>query len=69
MPAEPAQPVDSDDLNQTGISEVRYSLPTLLKEIYRERATAAFALEKLDQVEIGKLFAKKRSRRALNSRK
>lgn len=48
-----------------GISEVRYSLPLMLKEIQLERAAASFSMEKLDQVEIGKLFTKKRPRRAI----
>ena len=46
------------------IVEVRYSLPQLLREVKLERDAPAFAMEKLDQTEIGKLFAKKRSRRA-----
>jgi len=44
--------------------EVRYSLPQLLREVKLERDAPAFAMEKLDQTEIGKLFAKKRPRRA-----
>lgn len=46
------------------LAEVRYSLPQLLREVKLEREAPAFAMEKLDQVEIGKLFAKKRPRRA-----
>ena len=46
-----------------GITEVRYSLPDLLREVRQERNAPAFAMEKLDQVEIAKLF-KKRPRRA-----
>lgn len=46
-----------------GIAEVRYSLPELLQEVRQERNAPAFAMEKLDQVEIAKLF-KKRPRRA-----
>ncbi|MDB6127605.1 MAG: hypothetical protein JWM35_1501 [Verrucomicrobia bacterium] len=38
------------------IGEVRYSLPEMLAEIKIERAAAAFAMEKLDQSEIKKLF-------------
>ena len=48
----------------TQIIEVRYSLPQLLREVKLERDAPAFAMEKLDQTEIGKLFAKKRPRRA-----
>ncbi|MDI1251153.1 MAG: hypothetical protein PSV13_19985 [Lacunisphaera sp.] len=47
----------------SGITEVRYSLPDLLNEVRQERNAPAFAMEKLDQVEIAKLF-KKRPRRA-----
>ena len=49
---------------QSTIIEVRYSLPQLLREVKLERDAPAFAMEKLDQTEIGKLFAKKRPRRA-----
>jgi hypothetical protein len=52
-----------------GISEVRYSLPTLLKEVQVERTASAFAIEKLDQVEITKLFQKNRTRRVTRARK
>jgi hypothetical protein len=45
------------------VAEVRYSLPELLEELKVERAAGTFAMEKLDQSEIGKLF-KTRSRRA-----
>ena len=49
----------------SAISEVRYSLPQLLREVQEERRAPAFAMEKLDQVEIAKLFTKnKRPRRA-----
>ena len=43
---------------------VRYSLPQLLAEIRIDRATGSMASEKLDQVEIGKLFKKQPQRRA-----
>ena len=46
------------------IAEVRYSLPQLLKELEAERAAGAFAMEKLGQAEIAKMFkAPKRTRR------
>ncbi len=48
----------------TGISEVRYFLPDLLREVQLERNAPAFAMEKLDRVEIAKLFTKPRPRRA-----
>ena len=46
-----------------GLAEVRYSLPELLHELKAERASASFAMEKLDQAEIGKLFKTKAPRR------
>ena len=46
------------------VAEVRYSLPDLLRELTLERATGTFAMEKLDQAEIGKLFQAKAQRRA-----
>lgn len=51
------------------LTEVRYSLPELLREVEVERNAPAFAMEKLDQVEIAKLFTKGKTRRALKSRK
>jgi len=47
------------------ISEVRYSLPDLLREVQLERNAAVFAMEKLDRTEISKLFQKNRTRRAI----
>jgi hypothetical protein len=44
------------------IAEVRYSLPQLLDEIRAERAASTFAMERLDQSEIGKLFKSKAAR-------
>jgi hypothetical protein len=44
------------------IAEVRYSLPQLLEEIKAERAASNFAMERLDQGEIGKLFKSKAAR-------
>jgi hypothetical protein len=41
------------------LAEVRYSLPQMLAEIDAERGSASFAMEKLDQAEIGKLFKSK----------
>ena len=41
------------------IAEVRYSLPEMLEELKAERAAASFAMEQLDQQEIGKLFKTK----------
>lgn len=49
--------------------EVRYSLPELLRELQLEREAAGFALERVEQSDINRLFAKKRTRRGLKSRK
>ncbi len=43
---------------------VRYSLPALLAELKLERTTGSFAQEKIDQVEITKLFTTSARRRA-----
>ncbi len=51
-----------------GLTEVRYSLPELLRELAQERTSQAFAMEKLEQAEIGKLFTQPRKRRGLKSR-
>ena len=45
------------------LREVKYSLPEMLAELKLERGTGSFAMEKLDQVEIGKLFKPKTPRR------
>jgi len=45
------------------LAEVRYSLPDLLAEIQAEKGSASFAMEKLDQAEIGKLFKSKKAAR------
>ena len=50
------------------LAVVRYSLPNLLAEVQAERRAPAFAGEKLDQVEIAKLFPKTRPRRVLKNR-
>lgn len=47
-----------------GLTEVKYSLPQLLEELKTERAVGSFAMEKLDQTEIKKLFKAKATRRA-----
>jgi hypothetical protein len=46
------------------LAEVRYSLPDMLAELEAERGSASFAMEKLDQSEIGKLFKTKKPIRA-----
>ena len=44
------------------LAEVKYSLPEILEELKAERASASFAMEQLDQKEIGKLFKSKATR-------
>ena len=46
------------------IREVRYSLPTMLRELQFERTQSYFAKEILDQIEISKIFAQARKERA-----
>lgn len=55
---EPNAPVPS----RIKLAEVRYSLPEMLEELKAERAAASFAMEQLDQQEIGKLFKTKATR-------
>jgi hypothetical protein len=57
------------DAGLAGMVGVRYSLPQLLREVQLERNAPAFAMEKLEQVEIAKIFQKNRPRRVLKSRK
>jgi hypothetical protein len=45
------------------LTEVKYSLPEMLAELDAERGSASFAMEKLDQNEIGKLFKSKKPTR------
>jgi hypothetical protein len=52
-----------------GLTEVRYSLPAMLRELDAERASGVFAMEKLDQLEIGKLFKGRKAPRRVKSRK
>jgi hypothetical protein len=54
-PAETGLPVE--------LVSVRYSLPQMLAELRVDRATGSMASEKLDQVEITKLFKKQPQRR------
>ncbi len=52
------------DLRRFEIQEVRYSLPQMLSELHIERTHSFFAKEIIDQVEINKIFAEARARRA-----
>jgi len=58
-PTEPA-PLPAPDF----VVGVRYPLPAMLAEIKTERMVGAYAMEKLDQQEIGKLFKPQKRRRA-----
>ncbi len=65
-----ASPSASDSHSEDGppdilaLAEVRYSLPEMLAELRLERTTGSFAMERLNQSEIGKLFQNKQKRRA-----
>jgi hypothetical protein len=50
------------------ISEVRYSLAEMLREIEVERRESSFSMETLDQVEIQKMFSSRRRRDARNKK-
>ena len=60
-PDEPA--ADPEEDSNSPFAEVRYSLAALLREVKRDRASAAFAMEKLDQPTINLLFERQRLRR------
>jgi|GEM_PF-445169 len=64
--ATPEGPTESEESapNPMALAEVRYSLPALLAELKLERTTGSFAMERLNQLEIGKLFQNKQKRRA-----
>ncbi|HEY4300883.1 MAG TPA: hypothetical protein VGM73_08425 [Candidatus Didemnitutus sp.] len=49
--------------------EMRYSLTELLQAVQLERNAPTFAMEKLDQGEITKLYQKSRTRRVLRPKK
>lgn len=51
------------------LSEVRYPLPLLLRELEIERASGSFGMEKLDQGEIGKLFKSRTPPRRVKPKK
>lgn len=60
---EPAPPAAVTPPADSGLSEIRYSLPALLAELRLERTDGSFAMEKLHQAEIGKLFQGRKKRR------
>ena len=47
---------DSDSQSNQPFVVLRFSLPELLREVKRDRASSAFAMEKLDQPSITALF-------------
>jgi hypothetical protein len=57
---EPDTPNPAAPATPPPLTEVKYSLPDLLAEIEAEKGSASFAMEKLDQAEIGKLFKTKK---------
>lgn len=59
-------PFDDKEAGSESISpfiEIRYSLRELLREVKRDRSSAAFAMEKLDQAAINTLFEQQQARR------
>ena len=68
MSSPSTQPSTTQPTLTSTISEVRYSLPAMLEELKAERAASSFAMEILDQNEIGKLFKAKSSRRGKSAK-
>jgi hypothetical protein len=50
-------------------SEVKYSLPELLRDVKLDRSSSLFSMEKLDQDTISRLFEQHHSRRGTSSEK
>ncbi|BET67040.1 hypothetical protein ASA1KI_19580 [Opitutales bacterium ASA1] len=61
-PASDDQP--QTDLGEFAVQEVKYHLPTMLRELQIERSQSHFSKEILDQIEITKLFMQARKARA-----
>jgi hypothetical protein len=55
-------PADLAPKPKIAVAEVKYSLRLMLDELRTERAASTFAMEKLDQNEIGKLFKARTAR-------
>lgn len=53
---------DATPKPKIAVAEVKYSLRQMLEELKAERASSTFAMEKLDQNEIGKLFKARTAR-------
>jgi hypothetical protein len=66
MPSDPTPPPSPtpEIRGAARLRETRYSLPELLSELQLERNSGSFAMEKLNQAEIGKMFDNLRKRRA-----
>lgn len=62
-------PSPSSATNLPAVAEVRYSLPQMLKELETERSAGAFAMEKLGQAEIAKLFKGRKPSRRVKAKK
>jgi len=61
---DPAKPEGHAEATKAAaLTEVKYSLPEMLAELEAEKGSAMFAMEKLDQAEIGKLFKAKKPTR------
>ena len=58
---------DTESDSQSPFVEIRYSLRELLREVKRDRSSAAFAMEKLDQAAINTLFEQQQARRNANA--
>ncbi len=56
------EPADAAAKPKIAVAEVKYSLRLMLEELRTERAASTFAMEKLDQNEIGKLFKARTAR-------
>lgn len=54
-----SQPLPEDGA-KADLKEVRYSLPTMLRELGMEKRSSNFAMEILDQAAIEEIFAAKR---------
>jgi hypothetical protein len=50
-------------------SEVKYSLPQLLRDVKLDRSSSLFSMEKLDQDTISRLFELQNARRASSPKK
>jgi hypothetical protein len=63
-----AEQPDPEPDTKSPFTEIRYSMPVLLREVKRDRSSTAFAMEKLDQAAITTLFEQQRARRDSGAR-